>query len=199
MTDAVALPDLAANEAVIEQGLRTFVEVGTALADIRDRHLYEQPTFEAYVRERWGWTRGHAYNLMAAAEVERITGNTLPTIQHGAMLAPLPVERQRELAPAIVDMTVREAREYVRAAEAPIKPYIKEEAPVDIIPWTSLVAVLDEIEGLSSTDASVIAATIPPRRRAATAKRLRKLGTYLGRIAWLIETKEIKDDARNTG
>ena len=43
-------------EAIVQPGLGTYVDVGDALAEIRDRHLYRDshPSFEAYVRERWG-------------------------------------------------------------------------------------------------------------------------------------------------
>jgi hypothetical protein len=43
-------------EAVAQHGLETYVEVGNALAEIRDRHLYRDshPSFETYARERWG-------------------------------------------------------------------------------------------------------------------------------------------------
>jgi hypothetical protein len=41
-------------ERVIESGLRTFVEVGEALMEIRDQRLYQDATFEDYCRERWG-------------------------------------------------------------------------------------------------------------------------------------------------
>jgi hypothetical protein len=43
-------------EAIVRPGRDTYTEVGDALAEIRDRHLYRDshPTFEAYVRERWG-------------------------------------------------------------------------------------------------------------------------------------------------
>lgn len=52
--------------------------------------------------------------------------------------------------------------------------------------WSALVSVMESIEALS-IDASAMAATVPSRRRATTAKRLRKLGTYLGRVAWSLE------------
>ena len=41
-------------ERIIERGLQTFYEVGTALLEIRDASLYRQthPTFEAYCRQR---------------------------------------------------------------------------------------------------------------------------------------------------
>jgi hypothetical protein len=43
-------------EAIVQPGLGTYADVGDALAEIRDRHLYRasHPSFEAYVRERWG-------------------------------------------------------------------------------------------------------------------------------------------------
>ena len=58
-------------EAVIERGLQTFVEVGTALATIRERRLYRatHDTFEAYCQERWCLGRSYAYRLMDASEV----------------------------------------------------------------------------------------------------------------------------------
>lgn len=49
----------------------SFVALGNAIRTIRDRRLYREDfgTFEAYCQERWGWTRQHAYQLMAGAEV----------------------------------------------------------------------------------------------------------------------------------
>lgn len=86
MTTAVATKRLVELEATIERGLATFVEVGSALAEIRDSHLYQKshPTFEAYCRERWGMARQTAYQLIAAvAVVENVRhgghGTTLPT------------------------------------------------------------------------------------------------------------------------
>lgn len=63
--------DLARLESVVSEGLRTFVEVGAALAEIRDRRLYraEYVTFEDYCQERWGMSRAHAYRTIAASEV----------------------------------------------------------------------------------------------------------------------------------
>jgi hypothetical protein len=67
-----------------------------------------------------------------------------------------------------------------------------EEAPLaepDTRLWDALVGVMDAIDALSVSDAPSVAATVPDRRRAASAKRLRKLGTYLGRIAWSLESE----------
>lgn len=43
-------------EAIAQHGLETYVEVGDALAQIRDRRRYRvsHPSFETYIRERWG-------------------------------------------------------------------------------------------------------------------------------------------------
>lgn len=62
---------LADCEAVIEAGLMGFVEVGEALAGIRDARLYRQEhaSFEDYVRERWGLSRPRAYRMVDAAKI----------------------------------------------------------------------------------------------------------------------------------
>jgi len=64
---------LAELEKTIARGKKTFVEVGLALAEIRDLRLYkrEYGGFEEYCREKWGWTRQHAYRLIEAAPVAK--------------------------------------------------------------------------------------------------------------------------------
>jgi len=58
-------------EETIRQGLNTFVDVGNALLEIRDKRLYRQEysTFEEYCREQWNMARRTAYQLIDAAEV----------------------------------------------------------------------------------------------------------------------------------
>jgi len=63
-------------EKVIEKGWKTFLEVGQALADIRDERLYRNhfPTFDSYCRQRWHYGRAYAYQLIGAAQVvERLS------------------------------------------------------------------------------------------------------------------------------
>lgn len=70
----VVTPTLAELEQVIEQGKDAFIRVGVALLDIRDRRLYREAgysRFEDYCRERWGFGRTQAYELIDAAEVTR--------------------------------------------------------------------------------------------------------------------------------
>ncbi len=56
---------LAELEEQISSGLATFVAVGQALLEVRDRRLYRQThaTFEAYCRERWGIGRSHSVGV----------------------------------------------------------------------------------------------------------------------------------------
>jgi hypothetical protein len=63
--------ELTACEAVIEMGWRTFVDVGLALARIRDAKLYrtEYGSFEAYCQEKWQFKRVYAHYLISAAQV----------------------------------------------------------------------------------------------------------------------------------
>lgn len=69
---------LEAHEAVIEQGIKTFYAVGTALLAIRDERLYREhyPTFEAYCRERWDFSKTQANRLIQSADV---VANLTPT------------------------------------------------------------------------------------------------------------------------
>jgi hypothetical protein len=63
--------DFTALETVVREGLATFIEVGQALAEIRDRRLYRttHATFEEYAHERWLLSRTRAYRLIDAANV----------------------------------------------------------------------------------------------------------------------------------
>ncbi len=99
---SVECTELVQCEAVIERGLNTFVEVGTALLAIRDRRLYraEFGTFEDYCRQRWGLVRRQADRLIQAAEMSdnlRPMGLILPITERQARpLTGLPPEQQRE-------------------------------------------------------------------------------------------------------
>lgn len=90
-------------ETVIERGLNTFVDVGTALLEIRDSRLYRTAfdTFEDYCRQRWGMVASRARQLIAAAEVagnlESVTNVTLfpATESQARPLVQLEPEEQR--------------------------------------------------------------------------------------------------------
>ena len=104
-----ALSQLTDHEATIERGLKTFVDVGNALAAIRDGKLYkaDHATFEDYCKVRWGWTRQHAYYLIdtssAAVRVSEIS-DTAPSNAGQAMpLTKLPPAEQAEVWEEVVE------------------------------------------------------------------------------------------------
>jgi hypothetical protein len=88
---------LVALEKTIAAGQKTFVEVGIALAEIRDAKLYKSDfdTFEAYCRQKWQWDKSYCTRLINAAAVTK----TVPigTIQNEAQArqaAKIPAERR---------------------------------------------------------------------------------------------------------
>jgi hypothetical protein len=84
-------------EGVVEHGVRTFVDVGLALQEIRDSRLYREThsTFELYLDERWKISRSRGYRIIDAA---RVADAVSPTGDIPAN------ERQaRELAPLLDD------------------------------------------------------------------------------------------------
>lgn len=206
---------LAELEVIIDRGMASFVEVGEALLEVRGSKLYqvEYETFEAYLKGRWNLTRTRGYQLMEAAGVSKVLD--IPVESQARAIAPV----LRDHGPEVAAEVMAEASangaptaEKVRAAAAPFRPRLDpspdpyftkrvlrtvtteviEEAPLaepDTHLWDALVGVMDAIEALSVSDAPIVAATVPDRRRAASAKRLRKLGTYLGRIAWSLESE----------
>ena len=89
-------------EAVIERGLKTFVDVGNALLEIRDSRLYraDYGTFEDYCRGKWNMQRAYAYRLIGAAEVVSNLspiGDILPATETQARpLTSLPADQQAQ-------------------------------------------------------------------------------------------------------
>lgn len=73
---------LAELEVVIAAGRKTFDQVGFALTEIRDMRLYkgEFATFQDYCRDRWGWNRAYAYQLINGAAVMKTLPPEMSTI-----------------------------------------------------------------------------------------------------------------------
>ena len=83
-------------EAVIERGMQTVFEVGAALKQIRDNTLYDKKygqgaTFETYCKDRWGFTRMRASQLIAAREV-------VENVNQGLQIAPATERQVRPLS-----------------------------------------------------------------------------------------------------
>jgi hypothetical protein len=94
-TGEVVAHSLAENEAVIERGLATFVEVGRALMEIRDGRQYRTAgwsDFDGYCRERWGFNRQRAHQLIEGADA-------VSTVVDAGAPAPSNEAQARELAP----------------------------------------------------------------------------------------------------
>lgn len=83
---------LAECERVIERGLKTFFEVGHALARIREERLYREAhtTFEDYCRDRWEFDASRARQLIRAAK-------TVTVVTVGGQPAPISERVAREL------------------------------------------------------------------------------------------------------
>jgi hypothetical protein len=110
--DGLTLADqgrLAELEAVVERGMQTFVEVGTALMEIRDFKLYRQThaTFEGYCKDRFGFSDSRGRQLIAAAK-------TVTTVTAEGLPAPTTERQARQFA--------RERREALAKSEKP-KPH----------------------------------------------------------------------------
>lgn len=88
--------DLAACEEIIARGLAAFVEVGLALARVRDERLYREThtTFEDYCRGRWGLSRTYAYDTINSATVVSAIADVAPDV-----VAPANEAQARELLP----------------------------------------------------------------------------------------------------
>lgn len=125
-------------ETVIERGMGTFVEVGKALAEIRDSTLYKEShaTFEDYCRDRWDMSRPRAYQLIQAAEVKRALSTTVDIPERQAReLAPLrskPKELRQvwdEVVEAHPQPTAAHVRDAVQAHTATVRPDPKQPVP----------------------------------------------------------------------
>jgi N6-adenosine-specific RNA methylase IME4 len=104
-------------EAVVERGLDAFLEVASALIEIRGRRLYRAsfPSFEAYAANRFGLKRRTVYGYIEAHRVfENVPPEAHLSLTHLRALAPLSATDQAQLAPVISEMTVAEARRVIR-------------------------------------------------------------------------------------
>lgn len=124
---------LAQCEQVIERGMKSFIEVGTALLKIRDDRLYRDayPTFEEYCIKRWKWHRRYVDRQIQAAEVVQNLspiGLKPETEGQARELAQLPPAQQREAWNAALKLcangvpTARQIAAVVDAIAGPPRP-----------------------------------------------------------------------------
>jgi hypothetical protein len=122
---------LAELEEVIQRGKETFVEVGTALSEIRNSRIYRQQfgTFEEYCKERWHFSKTQCNRLIDAAEVvANLTpmGVTPESERQARPLAKLSPEQQ----PAAWE----KAREIAKEEGKPVAARHVEAAVVEVMP-----------------------------------------------------------------
>jgi hypothetical protein len=139
---AVETDYLAECEDRIERGLQTFVEVGAALAMIRDNKLFraDHATFAEYCEKRWGFTDRRARQIIEAAEI----GNMFPVenSRQAAELARVPeAERADVWAKANETTGGKLTAAAIRAAFQPSQPETPARRdPEQLPPGTSAVA-----------------------------------------------------------
>jgi len=100
--EVVALADC---EHRIERGMKTFIEVGMALAAIQQNRLYRGrfDTFEEYCAERWGFTGRRGRQLIEAAEI----GTMVPIVneRQARALATVPEAARAEILAEATERT----------------------------------------------------------------------------------------------
>lgn len=71
MTTTAITRTLKQHEEIIEFGIKSFVSVGQSLLAIRDERLYEDgyDSFDSYCKQKWGFTRQRAHQMIEAADV----------------------------------------------------------------------------------------------------------------------------------
>lgn len=113
----VAISKLTQLETTIANGMETFIDVGNALKQIRDERLYREgyETFDEYTKERWGWGKSYANNLIRVSDVD----NNLATIvakekpkteSQYREVAKAPVEKQAAVVEAANEKAAQEGR-----------------------------------------------------------------------------------------
>ena len=107
-------------EKLIAKGQQTFVEVGMALAEIRDLRLYkrEYSSFAEYCQIKWGWKRTYAHYIIDSAEVVKSLPLKVFTAVNSVAatreLAKVDPAQRGELVQAIVDEGKRVSAPEVR-------------------------------------------------------------------------------------
>ena len=127
--------DLRKLESVIERGQKTFIEVGKALMEINQRKLYRDThsTFPDYCREKWGFAKSRAYQLIESAKVVgnvHSCGQIEPPANEAQArpLAQLPVAQQANAWQDVVDECKERGEPVTAAAVADVVEKYKAQA-----------------------------------------------------------------------
>lgn len=160
---------LAELETVIARGQKTFIEVGLALAEIRDLRLYkrEYSSFAEYCREKWGWEKRYTnYVIAGAAAVKGLpekVGTMVPTLRAGRELARVKPEERTGVVQAIVDegkpVTAAEIRRHLPPPPSQVLDATGWPIPTQLIPlWQRTNEVQEMLTTLSRVKGALRAA-----------------------------------------
>ena len=147
--------DLLHLEEVVRGGLQTFVKVGEALAEIRDRKLYrlEYHSFEEYLRAKWQLERRNAYDLILCAavaktvqciaQIDRATARELgklptPELQQDALRVVVQADPVEPPTPSQMRAVVEAKLELVGKNCGPRPTPLQIETKIDIIEFDEL-------------------------------------------------------------
>jgi hypothetical protein len=188
---------LAQLEAVIAEGMQTFVDVGKAIAEINESLLYRSthPTFEAYCKDRWGFTPQRAYQLMDAAEVHEQVPEAANERQ-ARTLASVPKEEQSEVW--------ADAKERARqdGAERPTAKHVEEAVRARLLepepepepdpeePEADLALEMEDLIAENDRLRAQVAALTTDDAVAALAEMHMKYGQLEARVQALMEEKQ---------
>lgn len=161
---------LADLEQTIEKGLKTFMEVGEALLEIRDQRLYRKhyKSFDEYCHLKWKFTARQANRLIGAGEVvENLKRDQLVSLgpiaipENEAQARPLTeltpskqIEAARIAATKAHKPTAKEFKE--AAQEVKEKPHVaKPENSKNVIgkaKMESLIEIIDQLQTMVKED-----------------------------------------------
>jgi hypothetical protein len=182
------LDDLNNLESIIDEGQQTFVSVGVALLEIRDRRLYRarHGTFEFYCQKKWGWGARRANQLMDAAVVVQALpkqiGNRVSDSKAACELAKIPPQNRISVAKTaaksgvITSGSIREAASKNGDSEKPTIQLDKEGKQIPdaiLADWQKAEEVGKKIWSmLGEVKALVSDLDIPPGKREPASREL---------------------------
>ncbi len=146
-------------ETEIEKGLKTKNSVDTALDIIHERELYKLDgfkSFKSYCEQRWKISRGHAYRLIANAELNQKVspaGDTFPISEHlGRRINKLPEDEKEKILNKIKEGKIKSTKEIAReitSAEDKVKddPSIRMKSD-----YVKLIKIGGNLEAILATD-----------------------------------------------
>jgi hypothetical protein len=135
----IEISELAKLETIIDKGKAAFIDVGEALASIRDKRLYRDAydSFEDYCQERWGFTRQRAHQLMQASEVvstivdKSTPSSHLPNEGQARELAKVEKAKRKAVWDKAVESAPKNKKGTPKVTAAQVKRVAQEIAPID--------------------------------------------------------------------